>query len=166
MEEEFRDIEDYLGLYQISNKGRVKSLKRPWVKTDNILNPHVGSNGYQEVGLSKGSPRIQENHRIHRLVACHFLIKEKGKDSINHIDGDKDNNSVENLEWCTRSYNTSHAWNSGLIDQKGAGSILSKLTTEDVLYIRKNKGLNRKSLAKKYGVCRQTIDNVINHKTY
>lgn len=112
MKEIFKDIKDYDGLYQISNCGRVKSLKR-----NIILKPSANNKGYLHVILYKnGNSKIG---RIHRLVAENFIPNPGNKPQINHIDGHKSNNNVNNLEWVTNSENQKHAFKMGLQTNKG-----------------------------------------------
>lgn len=124
MIEEWRDIQGYEGLYQVSNLGRVKSLERKvkggWNNTrtvgERILKPCVNVEGYPKVSLCKeGAIR---RFPIHRIVAQAFIPNPDGKPEINHIDGCKENNSVSNLEWVTRSENELHAWRTGLKPRK------------------------------------------------
>lgn len=117
MVEEWRDVVGYEGLYQVSNLGRVKSLEKTvphptaksgyWVLPEKIRKLKVcKNNGYLMVILSRHN-RIK-NWTVHRLVALAFLEKVEGKDSIDHIDGNKLNNSVDNLRWCTRKENNNN----------------------------------------------------------
>lgn len=114
----------------MSNLGNVKSLE--YVDTINdykknriykrkkkecILKPFSSKIGYLEVTLVKNKKR--KSVKIHRIVAMTFLEKVKGKNYVNHIDGNKENNSAENLEWCTPSENTKHAFKMGLIRKRG-----------------------------------------------
>lgn len=116
MQEEWRDIAGYEGLYQVSNFGRVKSLERK-IKYPNgtlhtyherILRVYVTKNGYSSVALGKGGQNTRFN--IHRLVAKSFLENRDHLPQVNHIDGDKNNNNVCNLEWCTASDNIKHMY--------------------------------------------------------
>ena len=110
-EEIWKDIEGYEGRYKISNKGRVLSLsrykqnhtKKQYVEEKIISNYINNKNGYVYVYLCKDGK--YKNCRIHRLVAETFIPNPNGFPQVNHIDGDKTNNNVENLEWCTASYN-------------------------------------------------------------
>ena len=106
--EEWRDIKGYEGYYQISNIGRIKSLMYRGLKrkTPKIIKWRVASNGYAQVILSVNN--TQRRYSVHRLVALHFIPNLDNKPCINHKDENPLNNNVENLEWCTYSYNTNY----------------------------------------------------------
>lgn len=120
--EDIKSINGYEGIYVISNSGDVWSLSRPYTnntgKTKKIkplrkLNTFFdGKNNYKMVGLSKDGKRIK--YLLHRLVAKTFLRSEDGKIEVNHKDGNKLNNNIENLEWCTRVENVRHSIENGL----------------------------------------------------
>ena len=109
--EEWKDIKGYEGLYQISNKGRVKSLGNNKTKKEKILKPRK-CNGYFSVRLCKKGEKPKP-FDIHRLVAEHFLPNPDNLPVVNHKDENKLNNNVENLEWCTFAYNTIYSVNGG-----------------------------------------------------
>lgn len=102
MTEIWKDIEGYEGLYQISNLGRVKSLK--WNK-ERILKPFLDTSKYMRVKLS--SNLKEKNFLVHRLVACAFIV-DGVDDFVNHVDGNKLNNNLLNLEWVNKSENVHH----------------------------------------------------------
>lgn len=98
------DIVGYEGLYSISNLGRIASHHRG---ENRILHPATHKwNGYSYVDLSKNG--VRKSFRVHVLVAKHFLPNPQGLVDINHKDEDKLNNRVDNLEWCTKSYNINY----------------------------------------------------------
>ena len=101
MKEFWKDIEGYEGIYQVSNLGMVKR-----VTTGRILKSGKNRGGYLYVNLCK--QRLVSNKRIHRLVAQAFIPNPENKSDINHIDEDKTNNTVTNLEWTTRKENLNH----------------------------------------------------------
>ena len=120
----WRDIKGYEGLYQISNLGRVKSLGRKSYSNvclkDKILNPALEcKNGYKRVCLCKDGK--EKRIKVHRLVAQAFIPNPDNKPIINHKDGNKLNNSVDNLEWISRSDNVKHAYQIGLNRPSGGG---------------------------------------------
>jgi len=101
--EKFKDIEGYEGLYRISSWGRVYNIKR-----EKFVSPEMTKKGYLRVDLynSKGE---RKHFKIHRLVADAFIPNENNKPQVNHLDGNKQNNSITNLEWCTNAENCEHA---------------------------------------------------------
>lgn len=108
-EELWKDIKEYEGIYQVSNLGRIKSLK---FMKEKILKPKKTSKGYLQVLLYKNGKR--KYFRIHRLVAETFVPNPYNKPEVNHIDGDKENNKENNLEWTTIQENRKHAYKIGL----------------------------------------------------
>ena len=107
MQEIWKDIKGYQGLYQVSNLGRIKSIKR-----NIFLKAHTNSKGYLVVSLSKNNSL--STYRIHRLVAETFIPNLENKPQVNHINGIKSDNRIDNLEWCTNSENQKHAFKNGL----------------------------------------------------
>lgn len=105
MEEIWKDIKGYEGLYQVSNLGRVKTLKLKFGKqrADTIMNPSVSVWGYGRVCLIKN--KKGKNYYVHRLVAETFIPNPENLPFVNHIDSDKQNNTVTNLEWVTPKEN-------------------------------------------------------------
>lgn len=106
--EQWKDIVGFEGIYQISSLGRIKSLpgKDKSVRREKILK-QKNKKGYFEVILWKNSK--YSSFRVHRLVATHFINNHDNKPEVNHIDGDRGNNRVENLQWCTSKENSYHS---------------------------------------------------------
>lgn len=113
MQEIWKDIKGYEGLYQISNMGRVKRFKR---KEEKNLNPCKDKRGYLRIDLYKKGNR--KNITIHRLVAIHFIPNPENKPEVNHKHGIKTDNRATELEWVTTSENEKHAYDTGLKKQK------------------------------------------------
>lgn len=111
MKEEWRPVKGYEGRYEVSNMGRVKSL---YASKDIILKQPIHPDGYARVSFSKDEACSCK--LVHRLVANAFIPNPDNKPEVNHIDGNKENNNVDNLEWCTSSYNTKHAYHNGLMN--------------------------------------------------
>lgn len=109
MEEIWKDIYGFPN-YQVSNLGRIKNKKGKTLSQANV------TNGYLIVNLCKNGK--SSNKFVHRLVAMAFISNVENKPTVNHIDGNKHNNRVENLEWCTNKEQTAHALKIGLIDNK------------------------------------------------
>ena len=106
MNEIWKDIVGYEGLYQISNLGNVKSLNYRRTGKERILNPGNNGCGYLFVILCNNGKR--KHFKIHRLVANAFLENPDNKSDVNHKDEDKTNNNVDNLEWMTRQENNNY----------------------------------------------------------
>lgn len=114
MEEIWKDVADYKGLYQVSNMGQVRMLgreKRLWHGAKTPISPKLLSQfvicGYKKVKL-RGFDGKTKMVSVHRLVAQAFIPNPNNLPQVNHKDEDKTNNNVENLEWCTAKYNTNY----------------------------------------------------------
>ena len=139
MKEIWKDIKEYEGIYQISNLGRVRRLKKwcgnvyksKWIDDIKILTPTDNGNGYKIISLNKN--RKRKNKYIHRLVAEAFIPNPDNLPEVNHIDNNKSNNVWTNLEWCTRSYNVKYSFDKGfhvapknMLGRKGKNHPISK----------------------------------------
>ena len=133
MEEIWRDIEDYKGLYQISNKGRVKSLK--WGK-ERILRPGTNRLGYMFVCLYHDN--MKKTVKLHRLVAQAFIPNPENKPQVNHLDENKKNNCVDNLEWASAKENSNYGTRNERLTGKPFICIIQY--SKDGLFIREWKG--------------------------
>lgn len=116
MTEQWLDVAGYEGFYQVSNLGRVKTVQRYEPKRKRIIQEKIRTlvavHGYLYCELWKEGKH--KRYAVHRLVATAFIPNPKGKAQVNHIDGDKSNNAVTNLEWCTASENEQHAFDTQL----------------------------------------------------
>lgn len=179
MNEIWKDINGYQGVYQVSNLGRVRSLDRmvevfvddgkrtPFtytqLKKGRILKLRKERCGYIKVDLSINS--FDKSYLVHRLVALTFISNIHNKEQVNHKNGIKTDNRVDNLEWCTRLENMRHAYVNGLNHNgKGEAARNVKLTQKQVdeirqKYIPKCKGLSEK-LAQEYNVSKHTIKQI------
>lgn len=175
MQESWRPVKGYEGLYEISNRGRVKSLKRI-VKRGNhtlqipetILKIHINRWGYPHCSLNKNGK--SKTHTIHRLVASAFIDKSHEGLEVNHIDGNKENNSVENLEWVTRTENIRHAFSNNLmVRHKGYKNGSAILDDEKVKEIKRHilEGkMYSREIARKYGVSLTCITHIKTNNTW
>ena len=120
----WRDVKGYEGLYAVSNLGRVKSLGNDKSRREKILRPCNNMRGYLQINLWKGGER--KLHYIHRLVLSTFSPCENSHElQVNHIDENKLNNSIENLEWCDSSYNINHGTRNKRSAEKNTNGKLS-----------------------------------------
>lgn len=167
----FKDVENYEGYYQISNLGRIKSLQRfaknhsgfKKVLKERYLNPIIGKTGYYVVSFKKDG--IKKTFKVHRLIAIAFIDKVEGKEFINHKNGIKTDNRIENLEWCTILENNRHSREIGLTNQDGYNNVSSKLTEEQVIFIT-NSEIPLKDLAIMFNVNFTTVYKAKNRITY
>lgn len=162
MVEVWKDVNGYEGKYKISNLGRLKNKRGEFINGSNI-------HGYIRVMLF-GDKKVK-TISIHRLVAIHFIENDNNKPYVNHIDGNKQNNRVDNLEWCTQAENIQHSIENGLKTDCGENSKKHKLTKEDVNFIRtryipRDKIYSAKELAKKFNISRREIYRVIKGEVF
>lgn len=157
----WKDIPGYEGYYQASNLGRIKSF----YKNGKILNPSINMHGYKQIVLINHNGR--KTWTIHRIIAKTFIPNIYNKPFINHINGIKTDNNINNIEWCTASENIIHGFKIGLIKRnKNEKSKSSKLSWDIVSQIRliKNRDkISNRKLAKQYGVCHTLINKIINN---
>lgn len=142
----WKDVLGYGGYYAVSNLGRIKSLDRYARNNINggkryipgrIISQKTKSNGYKEVSIN--IDRSKRSRYVHRLVCEAFFGKIEDKLAVNHKDGDKSNNRLDNLEICTYSQNSKHSYhvlNNKLKPLKGEGHARSKLKEEEVIHIK------------------------------
>lgn len=164
MQEIWKDIEGYEGVYKISNLGNVKSVARyekydlkgktiKRIRNEKILAKCVDNQGYIIVALSLN--RKIKYYKVHRLVAKYFVPNIENKATVNHIDCDKTNNVYTNLEWCTTKENVIHAYENNLIEHY----------TRKIKCIEDNKCFNSiNEAALFYNTQRQNINAVLNKR--
>jgi len=169
----WRDVVGYEGIYKVSSIGRVKSLERlvkcghpgsnPRRKKEKVLNINYHTDGYPQTQLNvDGKFRTI---KIHRLVAEAFLPNPKCFLIVNHKDGNKANNSADNLEWCTSSENVRHALNTGLLVHKtGENHHNSKLNQNQAQQIRGV--LPQRKVAKIFGVSQNVVTKIQLERSY
>lgn len=171
MTEIWKDIETKdipIGNYQISNLGRVKSLKRKVSHKagskrtipERMMTQHI-TRRYVSVHLRAGG---NSTYRVHRLVALAFIPNPENKPQVNHIDGNIQNNFVTNLEWVTASENIKHAIQTGLINHnsiRGTRGTKAKLNDWQVRIIRRMKGdMSNTKIGEYFNVTQGTISAI------
>ena len=163
--ETWKPIPNYEELYLASSSGEVKRIKKSkGAKINKILKPYLNkSNGYYYITLTKNC--VQKNFYLHKIIIKSFLGESNLQ--VNHIDGNKKNNSINNLEYVTSSQNMYHA--TRVLNKRSKENHWnSKLKSADILEIKKlkNLGLTQKAIAEKFNVSRITICNILNNKTW
>ena len=175
MSETWKDIKDYEGLYRVSDLGRVRSVDRiekcstfTRKRKGVILKQMINRGGYCQVNLTKDG--IGHTKEVHRLVASAFIPNPNNLPQVNHIDCDKTNNSINNLEWVTFDENTAHAMLNHL-KPYGEKHKSSKLTQKEVNWIRNNYIHNdlfygEEAMSERFGVSRITIYRIIKGESW
>lgn len=133
--------------YYVSNLGNVKRDPKSKYnhKNKQYIKPYINNKGYLCVNLYKNSK--VHKFQVHRLIAMYFIHNPSNLPEVNHIDGDKLNNAIPNLEWCTREHNMKHAWDTGLVkNRRGNASVKRKTSTS------KYKGVSWSSERKRWAV--------------
>lgn len=159
--EEWRPIQGYEGIYEISNEGRIKSLLgfngHKYIDRERMLNPYKqkGNENYFRSVITLTKNKQRKSFKVHRLVAKAFIPKEDGRNIINHKDGNPLNNSVNNLEWCTQKENMDHASKNKLL--LTAYNAIDRDTMTTLL----NNGFTYDEIADKLGVAKGTVFNYI-----
>jgi hypothetical protein len=163
MKEIYKDIEGYNGMYQVSNLGNVKSLK---FKNEKKLKNYLGGTGYYKVSLCKDFKAKTFN--VHRLMCIAFVPNLENKPQVNHINGIKTDNRVENLEWCTIKENIQHAHDNGLVNtSKGEDRNFAKLKEKQIIEIRKiGKSKTQLEISKIYNVHQSLISCILSNKIW
>lgn len=165
MKEIWKDIEGCEKIYQVSNKHRIKSLKRKRVSKDRILTQSDMS-GYLSVHLRSG---INKTPKVHILVANAFIPNPLNLPEINHKDGNKHNNDLSNLERCTSKENVDHAIRIGLRDSIGISNGRANHTEDEIKEIRRKYATGnytQKQLGIEYRSCQSYISCIILKKLW
>lgn len=174
-EEKWKDVVGYESLYKVSDLGRVRRLSResvdklgrPYKLKEKLLKPNRIKGGYFQLKLTRD--KVEKCLLLHRLVCEAFHgPAPKGKDFVNHKDGDKSNNRADNLEWCTFQENMNHAASNGL-RARGVKSHTNKLSEDQVLEICKlwdSGGLTKMDLAYKYQVGHSNIRSILSGNSW
>jgi hypothetical protein len=161
--------------YEVSSLGRVRSIYREYYingglykKQSVVLKGSIAGNGYLRHSLSFRDQRYYKS--VHRMVAEAFLENPNKHNQVNHKDGNKLNNNVTNLEWCSASHNINHAYDNKLaIGRAGSKNSMAKLTEAEILEIVRlyNTGMyKQKELAEMFNQKFQNISCIVNGKSW
>jgi len=171
-EEQWKDIPDFEGFYQASNFGRIRSLDQI-VECRNgatrqckgkVMKLSLDRIGYQRIGLSK--QRKDYPSKVHKLIMLAFVgERSDSKIQVNHIDGDKANNNLSNLEYCSHSHNMRHASVNGLLSRAGGRK---KFKNDDVFKIclEHMKGTSTEKIAFNWNVDTSTVRKILSNTSY
>lgn len=161
MEEVWKDIVGLEGHYQVSDKSRVRN-----VKTGRVLKTGTKNQGYEQVRFSVNG--IKTTKKVHRLVAEAFIPNPSSLPYINHINSVRDDNRIENLEWCTAQHNVQHGYDSGSNSNSGENHPTAILDWDSVFEMRKlhSEGESYSSISKKFGVKYDTAWKAIKGKNW
>lgn len=172
----WKPVKHYESYYEVSNKGNIRSIERivvlpthQYLKRQKIIKQFKDRRGYFHVKLYNGFGECK-SLTTHRIVALTFIDNPEGLIEVNHIDHNKHNNHVDNLEWITRSDNIKHSYiHRDPKTYKGSGNKNAKLTEEQVKNIRKeykNNKITYKELAYKNNVGVTLIGYIVNNKVW
>ena len=167
MDERWLPVVGYEGIYDVSDHGRVRRMKaynNTWI--GKVLKSVVGKNGYVQVGLCNGFN--QRTHKIHQLATEAFFGECPDDKEVNHIDGDKTNNHIGNLEYVSHRENVLHACRNGLsASARGEQQGNVKLTEENVHEIRTLLGKKSQNvIARLFNVSQPTISDISTGKNW
>ena len=147
--------------YEVSNLGNIRRL---YLKGYKYRKPVIQC-GYHTITFVFNKTEFKK-FQIHRLVAIAFIANPENKPCVNHINGIKTDNRVQNLEWCTYSENEKHSYD--VLGKITNGIIRRKIPLNKIVYIKElyKKGFSQRSIAKQFNVSQSTIGSIINQKTY
>lgn len=173
IEETWRDVLGFEKFFRVSNFGRIFSKR-----TNRVLKTHIAKTGYEIFSTRLGGrDSVAICFRVHRLVALAFIERPDGVVEVNHRDGVKTNNRVENLEWVTASRNTIHSLEMGLgvrprlLRDGFSNSKHAKLSAQDVLdirgqYVPRDREVGARALSRKYKVHHSLIEDIVHLKKH
>lgn len=176
----WKPVEGYEQYYEVSTWGRVRALAI-YIKNDGnfaggfhkhfkVRNQQTNKYGYKTIKLCKYGKC--QRYTVHRLVAKAFIPTDNYENQINHIDGNKTNNNITNLEWVTPAENMKHAWDTGLINSDhtvGSKHANAKLTEAQVIEMRElyaTGNYKRKELCDKYNIKLSTFKDIVSRRSW
>lgn len=171
--EEWKSVIGHERFYEVSNLGHLKSFYTKTITPTEILNYKIlkfkiNQAGYHQTIIIRGNQRCTV--LAHRLVAEAFLLNPNNYPVVNHLDGNKLNNCVDNLEWCTQGDNIRHAFKLGLMEgnkgEKNALSVLSSDQVQSIDYLLEQGHLNNKEIAAEFDIDPVTICDIKRGKTW
>lgn len=178
MQEQWREIKGYRETYMISDQGNVRTQDRTGTRGNHVrgrkLSQRDNSNGYLRVSIRLPDDKKSKGYLVHRLVAKAFIPEVNDKPFVNHIDGDKHNNCVSNLEWCSKSENELHAHKTGLkrttplIGELHGGRKFDWTDVHAIReeYIKGDKEHGQCALARKYDASQSHIHEIVNNNIW
>ena len=176
MEETWKDIEEFIGRYQISNLGNVRScgFYNPHPKNPSytcyragiILKKTVNIDGYHTVCLYDNIAKKGRTRRICRLVAMAFVVNDRPEATeVNHKDGNKQNDITENLEWATRSENEQHAYDTGLAKPHHTPIKLTEDMVHQIRKLAEDRTYPQYKIATMFGITQSNVSGIL-HRNY
>lgn len=167
----WKDVVGYEGIYEVSSLGMIRSLDRLSSERNinikgKILKLFLNSDGYLWIRPFGKGKKIGE--RVHRIVAQAFIPNPENKCCVNHKNGIKTDNRVENLEWNTIKENIQHAFETNLISHKGSKNSKVKLTIKDIneIFDLKKQKVTHKKIAEKFNVSHKNIEQIVYRTTW
>lgn len=177
--EVFKKIDGIDGI-EVSNSGKIKFLSKKIIDTNGNERIYkekikdkfaINSSGYKKISYYNDGEF--KNYYLHRLIAMAFIPNPENKPFVNHKDGNKLNNNIDNLEWCTHSENIIHAYKNHLKEDTGYAKYIRresnrKLTEDEINDIRAmyKKGIKQVDIAKKYNLYSRTVNNIVHDNLY